>query len=199
MKSATRGFTLIEILLVVAIIALLAAVLAPSLTSARIRARDAKRVSDLHSVTIALALYANDHHGSFPSGTGSLAALVGELVPGYVSQVPTDPVYGNTADGYQYCQANGGTSYQIVTRLEGAEGSGWCTIPGTPLVTGSSCWTTGGVPNYPVCDPTPSNEGGNGGGGGEGIPIEELPPDDEGGGGKGGGGGYIDPPRYPEP
>ena len=51
------GFTLIELLVVIAIIAVLAAVVLVALGNARTRARDARRVSDLNNVALALEVY----------------------------------------------------------------------------------------------------------------------------------------------
>lgn len=60
-----KGFTLIELLVVIAIIGLLSSVILSSLDAARMKARDAHRIADLHSIRTALALYYNDH-GSYP-------------------------------------------------------------------------------------------------------------------------------------
>ncbi len=66
----TKGFTLIELLVVVAIIGLLASVVMVSLNSARAKARDAKRVSDLRNIQAALELY-YDRYGTYQvAGTG---------------------------------------------------------------------------------------------------------------------------------
>lgn len=211
-----RGFTLIEVLLVVSIIALLSTIIASTFSAARVYARDTRRVADLRSVAVALQLYANDHNGNYPagsgdqhgcSGTGCLTALIDELVPGYISQVPIDPVFGSTNDGYRYCQANGGASYQLVTRLETQDDNGWCTVPGIPPVSGTSCWTTNGVPDYPVCDPgsgSGDDDDGNEpppppkeedpGDDVDTIPIDQPPPTGDGGKNPP---GHIDPIRDP--
>jgi len=65
-KSKIRGFTLIELLVVVAIIGLLSSVMLASLNSAREKARDAKRLSDMHQMQVALELYYNTF-GSYPN------------------------------------------------------------------------------------------------------------------------------------
>ncbi len=66
-----RGFTLIELLVVIAIIAMLASVILASLNTARSKARDAKRISDLDQIRTALALYQGNHNGQFPASTAS--------------------------------------------------------------------------------------------------------------------------------
>jgi len=101
-KQNKRGFTLIELLVVVAILGLLATIVAVSLTSARARARDARRVSDVRQIELALELYYAAHL-QYPTATGtdSIAALATE---GFLnmSAFPTDPTSGNP-----YCYAVG--------------------------------------------------------------------------------------------
>ncbi len=60
-----KGFTLIELLVVVAVIGVLASVVLSSLNTARAKTRDAKRLSDMKQVRVALELFYNNH-GKFP-------------------------------------------------------------------------------------------------------------------------------------
>ena len=61
-----RAFTLIEILVVVAVIALLFAILLPTLQKARKQGRMAKCLSNLHQISIALYSYQAEHKGKPP-------------------------------------------------------------------------------------------------------------------------------------
>lgn len=69
-ERSGRGFTLIELLVVISIIGLLATLVAANLNSARSRARDAQRKSDLRGISSALRLYYNDK-GTYPSNDSS--------------------------------------------------------------------------------------------------------------------------------
>ncbi len=64
---AVRAFTLIEVLVVVAIIALLVAVLFPTLRAAREQSRRVDCGSNLHQIGVALVTYATDHRSQFPT------------------------------------------------------------------------------------------------------------------------------------
>ncbi|MHB1308926.1 MAG: DUF1559 family PulG-like putative transporter [Limisphaerales bacterium] len=66
--SSARGFTLIELLVVIAIIAILAALLLPSLASAKERGRRAACLSNLRQIGLAVHSYADDHVGRIPYG-----------------------------------------------------------------------------------------------------------------------------------
>lgn len=62
-KCKTTGFTIVELLVVIVVIAILAAMLLPVLNKARMRARATACVSNLKQSASALALYANDNDG----------------------------------------------------------------------------------------------------------------------------------------
>lgn len=65
-RQQRRGFTLLELLLVVAIIAILMALLLPALGSAKERARRIHCISNLRQVSLAFRLFALDHDGKYP-------------------------------------------------------------------------------------------------------------------------------------
>ncbi len=120
-----KGFTLIELLIVVAIIGLLSTLAVVSLGSARVKARDSKRLADLKQLQTALELYYTDQNAyptgsSISLGTTSYACLnaAGFTTTGcsspYMGAVPADPKSPGT---YLYTAAS--SSYSIVATLEG--------------------------------------------------------------------------------
>jgi prepilin-type N-terminal cleavage/methylation domain-containing protein len=138
-QSTERGFTLIELLVVIAIIGLLSSVVLASLNTARVKARDARRMSDLKQLNMAITLYF-DTHNDWPCKTTSCTgdvtyldtALGGSvyecldtaLVPTYMSSIPTDPVYGRDGVGswerdYQYCYTDISHGYRLRGTFEG--------------------------------------------------------------------------------
>jgi len=64
--ASTKGFTLVELLVVIGIIALLISILLPSLNRARETANKIKCASNLRQVGQAILLYANDNKGAYP-------------------------------------------------------------------------------------------------------------------------------------
>ena len=63
-----RGFTLLELLVVIAMIAVLVALLLPALSSAKERARRASCLNNIRQFILATHLYAHDNEDQLPSG-----------------------------------------------------------------------------------------------------------------------------------
>ncbi len=128
MKNNKKGFTLIEILVVVAIIAILSSVVLIGLGPTRRAGRDARRVADLRQIQNALELYFNKC-GYYPGGVANPAcgaagggdtyatmvtALIGTPTLG-IANVPNDPNVGGT---YFFADPAPGTTYVLGATME---------------------------------------------------------------------------------
>lgn len=149
------GFTLIEMLVVIAIIGILASVVFANFGEVQKKSRDAKRKSDLQNIAVALTTYYSIHHKYPVGGAGSdrtcwvnqvsndpancpLGVLLAEKImssipydPGlnnYLSGVPNPPV---DTCGYAqfYAYYSDGNSY-LLGAVEETKGNSGCTQKG---------------------------------------------------------------------
>ena len=93
-RKSNKGFTLVEIMIVVAIIALLAAIAIPNLLRAKISANDALAKSTLRSLSTASETFATAQSGNYP---GDIDSLTGATPP-YINKA----YCGSTVSGFQY-------------------------------------------------------------------------------------------------
>lgn len=123
-----KGFTLVELLIVIAIIGVLAALLMSNFIGVRQRARDAQRKSDLKQVQSALELYRSDV-GTYPSCTSSASCnfpSCGSSLPAsgatiYMQKIPCDPSSSYNSGSYAYWSDS--SSYYIAACSENASDS----------------------------------------------------------------------------
>ena len=133
MKALKSGFTLIEILIVVIILGILAAIVIPQFTQASTEAREASLMSNLQSIRSQIELYKIQHGDDPPTDAASfvaqmtdftnsagvvqVAAGVGVYGP-YLQKIPVNPfnsdagVAGAAGDGWIFTN-NGNGSYNF--------------------------------------------------------------------------------------
>jgi prepilin-type N-terminal cleavage/methylation domain-containing protein/prepilin-type processing-associated H-X9-DG protein len=104
--AVAKGFTLIELMVVIGIIAILAALLMPALTRAKAKANQTSCLNNLRQLTLAATMYAGDHNDELPPRRTPTNAWPHKLKPYFVNwkiiACPRDSfgVIGLLADDY---------------------------------------------------------------------------------------------------
>ena len=93
MQRRSRGFTLIEIMIVITIMAMLAAIMIPNFKHARARAQLSNCVGNCKNLATVLELYAVDNDGRFPALAG-LPGIDKVIANGGIKLRPTCPSAG---------------------------------------------------------------------------------------------------------
>lgn len=143
-----KGFTLVELLIVIVILGLLSTIGIGSFISSQKKGRDARRKADLESITRAMELYYNDND-QYPGSSGGLIQgcdgsacswnqIWDDQSGGvtYMVQLPTDPG-GST---YSYSAPADGSYYILYARLENTQDADIPAGPTGPGVySGTNC------------------------------------------------------------
>ena len=127
MKNTKRGFTLVEIMIVVAIIALLAAIAIPNLLRAKMSANDAAAKATLKSLSTVSETCATSNSGNYPT---DITALTGATPP-YISK----GYCGTTVSGFDFTCTQTAGAYTFTATPSSVGTSGTTTFT----------MTTGGV------------------------------------------------------
>ena len=106
-----KGFTLVELLIVIAIIGVLGGIVIGSISFSRSKAQDGRRAADMREIQIALALY-YDVNKVYPADLSTLAANDQRFLP----SIPKDP---QTGEEYDYLVVAGNKDYCIGVTFDG--------------------------------------------------------------------------------
>lgn len=121
MNKLEKGFTLFEMLVVIAIIGILLGIMSVSFSGAQARARDSKRIQDMNNLQKALETY-YALSGSYPtstSGNGNLSYNSSVILDSW----PNDPKLSVDATIWSYYSSgnspnNNSSSYCLCAKLE---------------------------------------------------------------------------------
>lgn len=106
LKKNQKGFTIIELLVVIVIIGILVALALPNLFAAQARGRDSDRKNEIKNLQQRLETHFNDN-GSYP-------ASLSDLNPAPSAEETTGP----RNDEYSYTQQDDGDAYELYAVLE---------------------------------------------------------------------------------
>ncbi len=153
MKNA---FTLIELLIVVAIIGILAAIAVPNFLNAQVKAKVSRAVSDMRNIETALEMYQLDQNGYPMARSNPITGQTGQIrlserfypltTPvSYMSTIPSDPFFNDLAetdpdffDTYDYFDNWSSTVFHGGTPGDGTRGFSWRLASSGP--DGIMCW-----------------------------------------------------------
>ena len=127
-RISTDGFTLVELLIVIIIIGILAAIAIPMFLGQRDKAKESAVKEGVHSIQVGVQSYAVDNGDLYPAAVANSAALTS-----YVDTWPKNPwsnaamVDGTTQGNYSYSASGTRDSFSVIGRGKG--GNGVITVP----------------------------------------------------------------------
>jgi len=138
-KTKQSGFTIVELLIVVVVIAILAAITIVAYNGIQTRASFTREKSDMVSINKAIQMYYVDN-GAYPvktawGGWGQVTgdAFIPGLSPKYISVLPQMPSSTDTDATYLYQSTAGGAGYKLI-RYSSAAGLPKIQLSDNPLI-----------------------------------------------------------------
>ncbi len=145
MKRKVKGFTLIELIIVISVIAILIGIALPRMRGMIDEGNTAKAASELRALEVAVESYYVHNSKVYPPAGATWETLLTTVKPTLVGSAPTDPFQNTAGTQYQYGKDTNGKYYIL-----------WSVGPdGTAGVTGVS--TAGAVSGTPGDDIYVSN------------------------------------------
>lgn len=97
LRFRNAGFTIVELLIVVVVIAILASITIMSYNGIQQQSRDSTRDEILQTLKKGLEMYAVDNNGQYPNACGNYSGcnitnLASSLTPTYISTIPANPM-----------------------------------------------------------------------------------------------------------
>lgn len=108
-RKKSGGFTLIELMIVIAIIAILAAILVPNFIRARAQGQFTACKSNLKNIATALEMWSTDNSGRYPTSLSQLTE--GQR---YLRTLPTCPAAGRDTYSEYYRSASNPDRYTVI-------------------------------------------------------------------------------------
>ena len=123
MKRLKRnGFTLVEIMIVVAIIALLAAIAIPNVLRGRATANESAAVGNLRALVSSLEMYRSANN-VYPATANWVQYLYTDPEPDYGPPAFNIAMSGQTVQGYNYTYTSAGAQTYTITTVPGTTGT----------------------------------------------------------------------------
>jgi len=117
-----RGFTIVELLIVIVVIGILAAIVIVAFNGVQQRANFATEKADMAAINKLINLYHADN-GSYPvvpswAGWDQASNFIPGIVPKYASSIPQMPTSNSNSNSYLYRSNNDGSEYKLIRYSE---------------------------------------------------------------------------------